>query len=97
MNHWEYVHTGKRVNQLLPEDAKIIAPAMGDTIFLYQTHRTGWPIGFEIQDKIEKGAEYYVTTSFDDEARELEGEYETVEKNDMYSILDLTKPLKKDS
>lgn len=91
VNHWEYVSAGKMVDQLLPEDAKVIAPAMGDTIFLFQTNRTGWPIGFEILDKIEKGATHYVSSSYDDEARDLEKIYKTIFKNEKFLILDLKK------
>ncbi len=72
MNHSEYVKAGKVVDSLTPLDAKVIAPAFGDTQFLFQTNRTGWPIGFEIDKKITLGAQYYITTSYDDEARELE-------------------------
>lgn len=94
VNHWEYVEAGKIVDQNTPENAKVIAPAFGDTIFLFQTNRTGWPIGFEIADKIGKGATHYITTSYDDEARELETKYQTIVKNEKYLLLDLTKPIK---
>ncbi len=93
INHWEYVHTGAEVDKILPSDAKVIAPAMGDTVFLFQTNRTGWPIGFDIDTKRENGAQYYVTTSYDDEARALEAIYPTIAKTDMYLILDLRTPL----
>lgn len=93
INHWEYVHTGKVVDQILPADAKVIAPALGDTVFLFQTNRTGWPIGFEIDDKIAKGAEYYIGTSFDDEVNQLMRQYQTVDKTESYVIIDLTKPI----
>lgn len=93
VNHWEYVEAGAVVDQNTPQDAKVIAPAFGDTIFLFQTNRTGWPIGFEIDDKISKGATHYITTSYDDEARELEKKYQTIVKNEKYLLLDLTKPL----
>lgn len=93
VNHWEYVTAGEEVDKLTPSDAKVIAPAFGDTIFLFQTNRTGWPIGFEIPDKIAKGAEYYITTSYDDEARELEKSYVTVSKTEQYLLLNLTQPL----
>lgn len=93
VNHWEYIEAGAAVDRLTPPDAKVIAPAMGDTVFLFQTNRTGWPIGFEIDKKIANGAEYYVTTSYDDEARELEQRFSTVEKTDTYLILDLQSPL----
>ncbi|MFH2118333.1 MAG: hypothetical protein ABII10_01205, partial [Candidatus Paceibacterota bacterium] len=91
VNHWEYQKAGRVVDRLVPADAKLIAPAMGDTQFLFQTNRTGWPIGFEIQDKIDQGATHYVTTSMDDEAQELAKTYAIIEKNDLFLLLDLTK------
>jgi hypothetical protein len=84
---WE--KAGEAADKLLPPDAKVIAPAFGDTAFLFQTNRTGWPIGFEIEKKIKLGAQYYVTTSYDDEARELEKTYPTVAKTSDYLILRL--------
>lgn len=93
INHWEYVKAGQRVDQVLPSDSKVIAPAMGDTIFLFQTNRTGWPIGFEIEEKISKGAEYYIGTSFDDETNMLMEKYEIIEKTDDYVIIDLKAPV----
>lgn len=91
VNHWEYVRAGAAADTLLPPDAKVIAPAFGDTQFLYQTNRTGWPIGFEIEKKRDMGAQYYISTSYDDEARELEEKYFTIEKTPDYILLDLTK------
>ncbi|HCC84954.1 MAG TPA: hypothetical protein DEP87_04715 [Candidatus Pacebacteria bacterium] len=93
VNHWEYVEAGQVVNQLTPVEAQVIAPAFGDTIFLFQTNRTGWPIGFEIDKKISLGADYYITTSYDDEARELEQKFETVVKTEKYLLLNLTQPI----
>jgi hypothetical protein len=92
VNHWEYVAAGQAADKLLPANAKVIAPAFGDTLFLYQTNRTGWPIGFEIDKKIGFGAQYYITTSYDDEARELENKYFTIQKTPEYLLLDLSKP-----
>lgn len=91
VNHWEYVEAGAAVDRLTPPDALIIAPAMGDTHFLYQTNRRGWPIGFEIEDKIDQGADYYVSTSYDAEAKDLELRYTVIEKGDRYIIIDLHK------
>ena len=89
INHWEYIEAGQAADKILPPEAKVIAPAMGDTIFLFQTNRTGWPIGFEIEDKIAKGAEYYIATSDDDEVRMLKKKYEIVTKHKNYLIIKL--------
>jgi hypothetical protein len=86
---WE--NAGRAADILLPADAKVIAPAFGDTSFLFQTNRTGWPIGFEIDKKIQLGAQYYVSTAYDDEARELEQKYQVLEKNSDYIIINLLK------
>jgi hypothetical protein len=67
----------------------VIAPYQADTAFLFQTRRSGWPIGFEIEDKIKKGANYYVTVNHDQEAIELEEKYQTVVKNQDFLILNL--------
>lgn len=91
VNHWEYVKAGQVADERLPATARVIAPAFGDTGFLFQTNRTGWPIGFEIDDKIAAGATHYVTTSFDDEAKQLKEVYFIVVETDEYLILDLTK------
>jgi 4-amino-4-deoxy-L-arabinose transferase-like glycosyltransferase len=89
VNHWEYIEAGQAADRLFPADAKVIAPAFGDTHFLFQTNRTGWPIGFEIEQKIQKGATHYVTTSDDDEARQLSRDYTVIEKGDRYLLIDL--------
>ena len=91
VNNWPIVEAGKAVDRLTPKDAKVIAPYNGDTAFLYQTHRAGWPIGYDIEDKMLKGATYYVSVSYDDEARDLEKKYTLVEKNDRYIIIKLSK------
>jgi hypothetical protein len=85
----DYEKAGQAADRLLPPDAKVIAPAFGDTAFLFQTNRTGWPIGFEIEDKIAKGAEYYVSTSYDDEAHALEKKYQVIAKTPDYIIIKL--------
>lgn len=91
INNPEYVTAGAAVNRLTPPDAKVIAPAFGDTMFLYQTNRTGWPIGYDIDKKIDLGANYYISTSYDEEAKMLEAKYFTIEKTPEYILIDLTK------
>lgn len=89
INNPAIVAAGAAVDRLTPADALVIAPYMGDTAFLYQTNRRGWPIGYEIEDKISMGAQFYVSTAYDDEARALESKYSLVEKTDDYILINL--------
>lgn len=94
INRPEIVEAGQMANKLLPKDAKVIAPYNGDTTFLYQTGRQGWPLGFDIDKKIKMGATHYVTVSPTDadlETRDLANMYTVVVRNDKYAIIDLTK------
>ncbi|MEP7166972.1 MAG: phospholipid carrier-dependent glycosyltransferase [Candidatus Woesebacteria bacterium] len=93
INNWAIVHAGQAADIALPQDAKVIAPYQGDTAFLFQINRTGWPIGFEIDKKISEGAQYYVSVNYDDEARALEKKYQTVQKTPEFIILNLQNSL----
>lgn len=91
INHWDYIKAGRRADTILPPDAKVIAPNYGgDTQFLFQTNRTGWPIGFDIPEKIKLGAQFYISTSYDDESNYLKSYCNILESNSEYIILDLT-------
>jgi hypothetical protein len=87
------VVAGQEIDKITPADAKVIAPYQGDTAFLFQTNRTGWPIGGNIDNDIKEGATYYVTTTRDKEYEELKSKYTLVEETDQYSIIKLTKPV----
>jgi hypothetical protein len=94
INRPEIVEAGQMANKLLPKDAKVIAPYNGDTTFLYQTGRQGWPLGFDIDKKIKMGATHYVTVSPTDadlETRDLANMYTVLVRNDKYAIIDLTR------
>ena len=95
INRQDIVDAGRMADQLLPKDAKVIASYNGDTTFLYQTNRQGWPLGFEIDKKIKAGATHYVTvspTDNDGETRALASRFTVLVRNDRYAIIDLTKP-----
>lgn len=94
INRPDIVEAGKAADAILPKDAKVIAPYNGDTTFLYQTQRQGWPLGFDIDKKIAMGATAYVTVSSGDndgETRDLAQKYTVLVRNDKYAIIDLTK------
>lgn len=95
INRPEIVEAGRAADRLLPKDAKVIAPYNGDTTFLYQTNRQGWPLGFDIDKKLKMGATHYVTVSPTDndwETRDLVNQYTVLVRNEKYAIIDLTKP-----
>lgn len=95
INHPEIIEAGQEADKILPKDAKVIAPYNGDTTFLYQTNRQGWPEGFDIDKKIAMGATAYVTVSPTDndfETRDLAKKYTVLVRNSTYAIIDLTKP-----
>lgn len=97
INRPDIVEAGKLADQILPKDAKVIAPYNGDTTFLYQTNRQGWPIGFDIEKKLMMGATAYVTvspTDNDTETKQLANCFTVLVRNDRYAIIDLTKPVK---
>ncbi len=89
INHPEIVEAGEAADAILPKNAKVIAPYMGDTAFLYQINRQGWPIGGSITEKIKLGATDYVTTSFDDEANDLMSRCVPMVKTATYAIVSL--------
>jgi len=91
INNPAIIEAGKAVDELTPKDAKVIAPYNGDTAFLYQTGRSGWPLGYYIDDKIIKGATHYVSVVYDDEARELEKKFTVLEKTEKFIIIQLSK------
>lgn len=89
INHPEIVEAGNAANALLPRNAKVIAPYGGDTAFLYQTDRRGWPIGGSIEEKIKLGATHYISVNFDEETKKLLNSCSILQKNAMYVIIDL--------
>ncbi|MEK7533033.1 MAG: phospholipid carrier-dependent glycosyltransferase [Patescibacteria group bacterium] len=95
INRPEIIEAGLAADAMLPKAAKVIAPYNGDTTFLYQTKRQGWPLGFDIDEKIAMGATHYVTVSPTDndwETKTLAEQYTVLVRNEKYAIIDLTNP-----
>ncbi|OGY08889.1 MAG: hypothetical protein A2700_00135 [Candidatus Blackburnbacteria bacterium RIFCSPHIGHO2_01_FULL_44_64] len=93
VNHPEIIIAGAAANKLLPKSAIIIAPYTGDTAFLYQTKRRGFPyIIYPLPEMINRlGAQYYVSVNFDEQTNQVMNEYTILEKTDKYVIVDLQK------
>lgn len=72
INHPTIIEAGQAVDKLLPQDARVIAPYQGDTAFLYQTNRYGWPfMTGDIDHMINLGATHYVSVNYDDTTTEI--------------------------
>ena len=67
INKPQIIEAGRAVDKLLPKDATVIAPYNGDTAFLYQTNRHGYPITDRPLEKfIEQGTKYLVSVDVND-------------------------------
>lgn len=95
VNHPELITVGKIVDETLPKDAKIVIPYNGDTAFLYQTKRKGWPaVDDSIDNIIKRGADYYVSIDLGSpDSVNFAKRFETVAKTNQYIILDLHKEI----
>ena len=72
------------------KDAKVVALYGGDTSFLYQTNRQGWPaLENGLDDLIQKGADYMVFADPSDEERHFGEGYKVVASTKEYVIFDL--------
>lgn len=92
VNSWQSLRAGQALQAVAASDALVIAPYMGDTQLLFQTSRRGWPIGGGIDEKIAKGADYYVSTHFDNETNELIERFSVVTQTHEFVVIDLNAP-----
>lgn len=97
INHPEIIEAGKDLDQIASKDALVIAPYNGDTAFLYQTKRWGWPaIDDSVEALIKKGADYYISvTPWDKDTQEIIKKYQTIKETPKYLIVDLHKLIQK--
>jgi hypothetical protein len=91
INHPEIVFAGVAVDKIVPKNALVIAPYNGDTAFLYQTRRSGWPyLDRPIEELIGNGARYYVSVSFDEQTQSFMKQFKILRQTSDYVILDLS-------
>jgi len=91
INHPEIIEAGEAVDRLTPKNAIVIAAYNGDTAFLYQTKRRGWPVvELPINELIDEGASYYTSVNLNDaQTQEFMKEFRILEKTNTYVVLDL--------
>ena len=93
IQHPNIVIAGKVIDDLIPKDAKIVAPYGGDTTFLYYTNRQGWPVfDRSFKDFKKAGASYIVFADPIPSELNLETLFKPVIITSAYAIFDMTKP-----
>lgn len=93
VNHYEIVDAGMAVDRLTPKGAIVIAPYNGDTAFLYQTKRYGFPIVDRSFDEMitKYHASYFVTVNWaDPDTKYVMDHYKVIEKTGTYMVADLS-------
>jgi len=93
INNPSIISAGLAVDQLTPPDSKVIAilhGSEGDTTFLYQTNRPGWP-SFQnpLPELIDKGADYLIFANPTPDDQKYSKEYKLVKSTQDYIIFDL--------
>jgi len=93
INNPNIITAGQEANRLLPPTALVIAPYVGDTAFLYQTKRSGWPTEIYDIDSLKKqhpnAPLYLVSVNYDSYTSSLINQFPAIAKNNNYVILDL--------
>ena len=92
INNPSIVEAGKATDRILPKDAIVIAPYGGDSAFLYQTNRRGFPSWtLSPSEMINMGATHLVIASPTEKEEHLKKDYKILEDGGSYIIFDLRK------
>jgi len=92
INNPVIIEAGKKADQILPKDAIVVAPYNGDTAFLYQTNRRGWPVtALPLVDLVtDYGVTHFISTTRDDKTNWVLRHFKILEDNPKFIIADLT-------
>lgn len=93
INKPDMVIAGIALDRIAPKDALVVAPYNGDTAFLYQTKRSGWPIQqLPIEDLVKMGAQYYVSLDKEEQGTsDAIKKFEIAVEEENFIIIDLSK------
>ncbi len=95
INNPNIITAGQTADKLLPKNALVIAPYNGDTAFLYQIHRSGWPLEIydldSLKSKHPKNPIYLVSINNDTYTNNLVQKYPSLTKTNQLIILEITK------
>lgn len=95
IQHPEIIVAGMAIDNIIPKNAKVIAPYGGDTTFLYYVNRQGWPVfDRSYKDYQKVGAQYMALVNPSQDDLKNNKVFQTVIQGDKFILFDLTKPLK---
>jgi hypothetical protein len=93
INNPVIIEAGKKADQILPKDAIVVAPYNGDTAFLYQTNRAGWPVtALPLTEMVaDYGVTHFISTTRDSKTNWVLRHFRILEDDPKFIIADLTK------
>ncbi len=93
INNPQIVEAGKMADRILPKDAVVLAPYNGDTAFLYQLNRPGFPNApLPLKQLVsDYSVTHYVSVNFDEKTNWVKRHFEIIFENEKFVIADLTK------
>jgi len=93
INKPQIIEAGHAVDKLLPKDATVIAPYTGDTAFLYQTNRHGYPVVDRPLEKfVDQGTKYLVSVDVNDAGiKNLAAHCKIISQTKDYVIVEMQK------
>lgn len=93
INNPPIIEAGKKADQILPKEAVVVAPYNGDSAFLYQINRIGFPVASYplVQLVSDYGVTHYVSVNRDDKTNWVIRHFQVLEDNSKFVIADLTK------
>ncbi|MCL4415915.1 MAG: hypothetical protein M1365_04335 [Actinobacteria bacterium] len=92
INNPVIIEAGKRADQILPKNAIVVAPYNGDTAFLYQTNRSGWPVtALPLVELVaDYGVTHFISTTRNDKTNWVLRHFQILEDNPRFIITNLT-------
>lgn len=93
INHPEIIRAGEALDKIASKDALVVAPYNGDTAFLYQTKRQGWPyMTNSIEELVQAGADYFVSVNLNDpQTQDVMRKFEIPVQTEEYVVVNLSK------
>lgn len=93
LQHIAVVVAGSAMNKDLPKDAKVVAPYGGDTTFLYQINRPGWPVfDRSLKDFLRVGATHMAFANPTPQELDFIRYFAVALRGENFIVYDLRKP-----